>query len=123
MRIALRADCSSRLARRDFHTQVVVDEFDSIRRFVDAQSTIQRLRDLIYRTHETGLAAVFIARRSLRAIEQSVADISTLDGVVIVLCGAANPSGMIEMAGRAKEFGGRCSRGRNKPELLHGGPV
>jgi hypothetical protein len=70
-----------RLNRLGVRSILVLDEFDDVRRFPDASTTVQRLRDLIYKPHETGLSAVFISRRSLRAIEQQVADVSTLDNV------------------------------------------
>jgi hypothetical protein len=44
------------------------------------------LRDLIYRRFETGLAAVFVSRRTLRNIEQQLADVSTLDNVCEQFC-------------------------------------
>ena len=68
-------------ATAGFAFQLFVDEFDWIRKYHDSQIAIQRLRDLIYRNFETELSAVFIARRSLRAIESTISDVSTLDGV------------------------------------------
>jgi hypothetical protein len=74
------------LRRGGIEQLVILDEFDAVRKFPDAGTTIQRLRDLIYRRFETGLAAVFISRRSLRNIEQQVADVSTLDNVCEQYC-------------------------------------
>ncbi|SRR5713226_4530699 len=77
--------CARRMLRigagAGFAFQLFIDEFDWIRKYDDSQIAIQRLRDLIYRNFETGLSVVFIARRSLRAIELSISDVSTLDGV------------------------------------------
>jgi hypothetical protein len=67
-------------SKHDIKTQIF-NEFDSIRWFSDAQVTIQRLRDLVYHAFDTGACGVFASRRSLRAIELSVSDVSTLDGV------------------------------------------
>ncbi len=60
---------------------VVIDEFDHVRHFEDAALTIQRVRELVNNRHETGLSAVFVTRRSLRALEHQLTDVSTLDGV------------------------------------------
>lgn len=92
------------LKRAGVHQILVLDEFDSVRRFDDAATTIQRIRDLIYRRFETGLVAVFISRRSLHHIEQQVADVSTLDNVCEQFC--VRPFervGLEEMLGRCKE--------------------
>jgi hypothetical protein len=65
---------------------VVFDEFDWISKIPEAGLTIQRLRDLIYRQYETGFAAAFVSRRSLRNLEQQIADVSTLDNVCEQYC-------------------------------------
>ena len=74
------------LKRVGIEQLVVLDEFDAVRKLDDAATTIQRIRDLIYRRFETGLGGVFISRRSLRSIEQQVADVSTLDNVCEQYC-------------------------------------
>lgn len=73
--------CLTLLNRGGIKQVAIFDEFDAIRGFPDAAVTIQRLRDLIYRRFETGLSAVFVSRRTLRNIEQQLADVSTLDNV------------------------------------------
>lgn len=60
---------------------VVIDEFDAVRSIGEASTTIQRLRELIDHKYETGLITMFISRRSLKAIEIQISDVSTLDGV------------------------------------------
>jgi len=69
------------LCKADIKTAVVLDEFDAIRGFLDADKTIQRLRDLIDHWHETGSCMVFISRRSLYAIEKQLYGVSNLDNV------------------------------------------
>jgi hypothetical protein len=67
--------------RPDSVVIVVLDEFDSIRLYADARSTIQRLRDVIDHRYATGLSAVLVSRRWLAALEQALPDVSNLCGV------------------------------------------
>lgn len=69
------------LKKAGFNTQIVIDEFDSIRRFENATQIIQWLREIIDKGFETGTSIVFISRRSLYSIESQIADVSNLDGV------------------------------------------
>ena len=57
---------------------VVIDEFDAIRLIDEPGPTMQRLRELISKPKETGLSAVLITRRSLRALEEQVRSVSRL---------------------------------------------
>lgn len=101
-----------------FSFQLFIDEFDWIRKFDDSQIAIQRLRDLIYRNFETGISIVFIARRSLRAIELSISDVSTLDGVCEQhYLGPLNVAGAEQLLDRAARAGWRLSK--NDVQLLN----
>jgi hypothetical protein len=92
------------LNRAGVRQVVVLDEFDAIRGFEDASVTIQRLRDLSYRKFETGLSAVFVSRRTLRNIEQQVADVSNLDNVCEQYCVRPfDGGGLAEMALRCAD--------------------
>nr|VFK16651.1 MAG: AAA ATPase domain-containing protein [Candidatus Kentron sp. LPFa] len=74
------------LRKAGIDSLVVMDEFDAVRSFEDSSAKnssvfIQRLRELIDHRDITGLSMVFIARRSLIAIERQLAGVSNLDGV------------------------------------------
>jgi len=69
------------LQKAGVRATVILDEFDGIFRWQHADITIQRLRELISHRYESGLAAVFISRRTLADIEQCIRDVSTIQGV------------------------------------------
>lgn len=60
---------------------VVIDEFDAIRGMRRADLDARRLRELIYRPHDYGLSVLLVSRRRIGLLEQSIPNLSTLDGV------------------------------------------
>ncbi|MCB9609781.1 MAG: ATP-binding protein [Polyangiaceae bacterium] len=71
----------TRLRRLGIESVVAIDEFDAVRTYEGAGQTIQQLREILDERWRTGVSAVLISRRSLGAIEEQVADVSTLHGV------------------------------------------
>ena len=61
------------------NTKLIVDEFDAIRKFENADQLIQWLRELVDKGFETGLSAIFLSRRSLFSIENQIVHVSNLD--------------------------------------------
>jgi hypothetical protein len=105
-------------AKAGLKAQLFIDEFDAIKTFSDAMPTVQRLRDLVYNQAETGLCGVFIARRSLRTLELSIADVSTLDGVCEQqYLGPLDSRGLAELLDRSAKEGWVVSE--EDSQLLH----
>ncbi len=69
------------LRRAGIETVLVLDEFDAVGRFSDAQVFIQQLRELIDFQCDTGFTCIFISRRTLFQIERQIEGGSNLDGV------------------------------------------
>lgn len=61
---------------------LVLDEFDSVRRYHDGADFLRLLRELLQDPARTGVAAVICSRRPVTMIEQQVRDVSTLAGVM-----------------------------------------
>ncbi|MGK5092028.1 ATP-binding protein [Deltaproteobacteria bacterium TL4] len=85
-------------------TKLIIDEFDYVRKFTNAQQVIQWLREIIDKGYETGMSIVFLSRRSLYAIESHFADVSNLDGVCEKFyIKPLNQEGLREMVQRGHE--------------------
>lgn len=60
---------------------LVFDEFDQVRKFADAGAFILNLRDFAANSHTFNARVLIGSRRPLSTIEESIAGISTLEGV------------------------------------------
>lgn len=61
---------------------LVLDEFDSVRRYHDGADFLRLLRELLQDPGQTGVAAIVCSRRPVTMIEQQIRDVSTLAGVM-----------------------------------------
>ena len=68
------------LKRAGRSATLVIDEFDAIRGFSDANTVINQIRELLYRPSEYGLFGVLVSRRTLPSIEGQTEN-SVLHGV------------------------------------------
>ncbi len=70
-----------RLGRSGGHLVVVLDEFESIKRFPDSRDFLNLLRELVYYPDQIPMAVLAVARRPIDRIEVEAADVSTFAGV------------------------------------------
>lgn len=69
------------VAGADIHTVLVLDQFDRVLRFDDAQEFLLLFRELVHRPESFHCTALIMSRRSLQSIETRVSGISTLASV------------------------------------------
>lgn len=80
---------------------VLLDEFDAVRSYRDANTSVRRLREIVSRPAKYGLGLVMTSRRRISQIEFQIPNLSTLVGVcTTVFVGPLDPAGIDEMIGR-----------------------
>ena len=80
---------------------IIIDEFDSVAETRDPTISIRRLREIISNPGRFGTVALIVSRRKLGAIEQQIANLSTLEGVCpSIYLRPFDISETLEMAGR-----------------------